>query len=58
MVAEHSVWMAFLPPSYVLEAMSCCSTLTTSSLPPFPTVVFLFGGEVADWSTSTKKGDP
>ena len=31
MVAKHSVLVGFLPPSYVLEGMSCCNTYTTSS---------------------------
>ena len=56
MVARRLVQMRFLPLSYVQEGMSCCSTSTTSSLPPFLSVIFLFRGEVPDWSTSAKKG--
>ena len=54
MVSKHSDGVGFLPPSYVQQGMSCCSTSTTSCLPLFLSVVFLFRGEVADWSTSKK----
>ena len=58
MAIKHLDRMESLPLSCVLEDMLCCASSTPSFPLRFLSVGFLFPGEVAGWSTCTRKVTP